>query len=57
MSTASTVTIAYAATVTASGVQVITNNAQISAIATGPLVRSTTVIANGLSLYLPLIRR
>jgi uncharacterized repeat protein (TIGR01451 family) len=57
MSTASTVTITYASTVTAGGVQVITNNAQISAVATGPLLRSTTVIANGLSLYLPLIRR
>jgi uncharacterized repeat protein (TIGR01451 family) len=57
MSAAATVTITFNTTVTASGVQLITNSAQIGSASTGELTRSVSLIANGLSLYLPLVYR
>lgn len=57
MSAVATVTITYNALVSASGVQVLTNTAQISSATTGTFMRSAAVIANGTSTYLPLIRR
>jgi uncharacterized repeat protein (TIGR01451 family) len=52
-----TVTITYAVTITESSARLITNTAHIDAGQAGTLARSATIVANGLSVYLPLVLR
>jgi uncharacterized repeat protein (TIGR01451 family) len=51
-----TVNVSYAALVTASGAQVLTNTAELDAGAEGHLQRSASLIVNGRQLFLPLMR-
>ena len=51
------VTVTYAVTVSATGTEILTNQATIGVPGYAPIVRTATVLANGYTVYLPVILR